>query len=110
MEIDTRNAEGEVLLIGDVVRDPITNLQGTIVGITQWTTGCARASVQPALSDKGRDQGQKPPDAWSIDTLTLHLVKAGPRHTKQPDPELVGAGKGGPATIVEHSDRGMTVR
>jgi hypothetical protein len=60
--------------IGDVARDTITGFEGTIVGITQWTTGCARASLQTKVDKDG-----KVPDSVGVDVLILELVKAGPR-------------------------------
>lgn len=109
MEIDTKGFE-----IEDVVRDRITGFEGKITGITQWSTGCARASVQAPWDP---EKGGKIPDAYSIDVLTLDLVEAGPRHqpdTEQTDPEAaaalypsaasVGADKGGPAELIERDD------
>lgn len=100
MYIDTNGFE-----IGDKVRDTVTLFEGIIVGITQWTTGCARASVQPQMSPKAVKDGEKIRDAYSIDCLTLMMLEPGPRHeAKALDPELVGATKGGPPTLVERDD------
>jgi hypothetical protein len=79
MEIDTNGFE-----IGDVARDQITGYEGTIVGFTQWTTGCARASLQARVDKDG-----KIPDSVGVDVLVLDLVTPGPRHQ-------VDRSKGGP--------------
>lgn len=70
MHIDTNGFE-----IDDKVRDRITGLEGIVIGITMWTTGCARAVVQPRIDKEG-----KVPESISIDVLSLEMVKAGPRH------------------------------
>lgn len=90
MQIDTNGFE-----IEDVVRDRNTGFQGKVVGITQWSTGCARANVQPALNPT---EPHKIPDSYSIDVLTLEMVTRGPRH-EAPAPEAVASSrKGGPPT------------
>lgn len=76
--------ETEGFEIGDVARDKITGFEGTIVGVTQWTTGCARASLQPRVGKDG-----KIPESAGVDVLNLELVKAGHRHQ-------IDASKGGP--------------
>lgn len=91
MDIDTNGFE-----IGDRVRDEDSGFEGVIVGITQWRTGCARASVQPKVSAASTDG--KLPDAMAFDVLSLQMVAAGPRHEAEPDPEAVGARRGGPPT------------
>lgn len=70
MYIDTNGFE-----LGDRVKDTITGYTGVIIGMSQWTTGCARASVQAPVDKDG-----KVPDSIGIDVLTLEMVKAGPRH------------------------------
>lgn len=70
MKIDTNGFE-----LGDTARDTVTGLTGKVIGMTQWLTGCPRAIIQPPLDKDG-----KVPDTYSIDTLTLELVEAGPRH------------------------------
>lgn len=91
MFVDTNGFE-----IEDKVRDRITGFEGVIIGVTQWTTGCARASVQPTMSKKLKETGGKMPDAYAIDCLTLEMVEEGPRHVAHVAP---GADKGGPPTI-----------
>lgn len=92
MYIDTNGFE-----IGDYVRDTISHFEGTIVGITQWTTGCARASIQPRVQ-KSNTENPKMPEAFSVDVLTLEMLITGSRHDHAPDPKRVGASKGGPPT------------
>lgn len=94
MYVDTNGFE-----IEDVVRDRISGFEGVIIGITQWTTGCARASVQPQLNPKQVKEGTKIPDAYAIDCLTLEMVRPGPRHVAAPDPVTTGLNKGGPPTL-----------
>ena len=48
MNIDTNE-----LSLGDEVIDPITGFKGKIIGFTQWFSGCAVASVQAPMNDKG---------------------------------------------------------
>lgn len=92
MQIDTNGVE-----IGDTVRDTITGFEGKVIGITQWTTGCARANVQPRVSTA---DPSKIPEAYAVDVLTLEVTEEGPRHVATFDKELVGASKGGPPTVV----------
>lgn len=93
MEIDTNGFE-----IGDRVRDKVTGFSGVITGITQWTTGCARAVVQPALNPT---EPHKIPEGYSIDVLTLSMIEKGPRHAKEPAPEAAASSrKGGPPTAT----------
>lgn len=99
MQIDTRNWLGQEVLIEDLVRDKITGFEGKVIGIVQWTTGCGRASVQPLMTDKLKAEGGKIPTAYDVDVLNLEVVTQGPRHAASVDPELVGAGKGGPNTV-----------
>lgn len=95
MYVDTNGFE-----IEDVVRDRISGFEGVIIGITQWTTGCARASVQPRLNAKQVEEGVKIPDAYAIDCLTLEMVEPGPRHAAAADLAATGADRGGPPTLV----------
>lgn len=92
MQIDTNGFE-----IEDTVRDRVTGFEGTITAISQFATGCARASIQPKISKKMQDEG-KMPEAWSIDCLTLEMIKEGPRH--KATPAATGAHLGGPPTRV----------
>jgi hypothetical protein len=69
MEIDTKG-----FALGDIARDTVTGLVGTITGIHQYLTGCARVSLQPPAADG------KVPEHYGADVLTLELVEAGPRH------------------------------
>ena len=80
MQIETNG-----LALGDEVRDPITDMEGTITGITQWLTGCARAIVQGKAKADGTI-----PDGYSVDVPQLVLVKAGPNHETAPAPIATG--------------------
>lgn len=104
MQIDTNGFE-----IEDRVRDRITGFEGVVTGISQFVTGCARATIQPPMSAKIREEGGKMPDAWFIDVLTLEMVEEGPRHKILPDAAAAvgefaaataSAVKGGPPTIA----------
>lgn len=63
MNIDTNG-----LNLGDKVEDKISGLQGKIVGFTQWFSGCAVATVQPALVEG------KIPDTAGFDVTRLILI------------------------------------
>ena len=69
MNIDTNGFE-----LGDTVRDPTTGLEGQVIAMTQWLTGCPRAVVQQRIGADG-----KVPDSVSVDVLILEMVTAGPR-------------------------------
>lgn len=99
MNIATLNAAGEEVLLEDIVRDKITGFEGKAVGVTQWTTMCARVSVQPQMTDKMMKEGKSIPQAYDFDVLNLEIIKRGPRHAAEPVPEAVGAGRGGPPTV-----------
>ena len=87
MHVETNGFE-----IGDSVRDSITGFAGVIVGIHQYTTGCARASVQPRVGKDG-----KVPDSLGVDVLTLEMVKRGPRHEAPVKPARIGGPRDDPA-------------
>lgn len=99
MIVENRNSAGEEILLEDIVRDKITGFEGKAVGITQWTTMCARVSVQPMMTEEMRTKGEKIPASYDFDVLNLELLQKGPRHAAEPARELVGAGKGGPPTL-----------
>jgi hypothetical protein len=80
VNIDTNGIE-----IGDKVRDTITGLEGIVTGMTQWTTGCARAIVQAPIDKDG-----KVPDGYSVDVLQVVVTTPGPRHG------ATNTNKGGP--------------
>ena len=79
MYIDTNGFE-----LGDEVRDTITGFTGVVTGVHQYTTGCARLSLQPKVGKDG-----KVPDTYGVDVLVAEMVKRGPRNK-------VDTSKGGP--------------
>ena len=68
MLIDTNGFE-----LGDVVEDKISGAVGAIIGVTQWTTGCARAVIQPAVSEEFAKSG-KFPETFSCDVTMLRAT------------------------------------
>jgi len=77
------------IALGDVVKDPITGAVGTVVAITEYLTGCNRASVQlPGLNKEMK--------AWewlTFDVPTLKIVSklkvpAEKRKTGGPQPKV----------------------
>jgi len=77
------NVDTNGFALGDVVRDTITGLEGTITGIHLYTTGCARVTIQARIGSDG-----KVPEGAGSDVLTLEMVKAGPR--QEPDRAIGG--------------------
>jgi len=71
MNIDTKGLE-----LGDIVRDPLYDIQGPIIGFTQWMTGCARATIV-----RGYDKDGKLLESHGADVLILELVQKGRRGT-----------------------------
>lgn len=56
--------------LGDKVKDPVTNLEGIVIGRTEFLYGCTRIGVQPKISKDG-----KMPDAHWFDEPQLKVVK-----------------------------------
>lgn len=69
--------------LGDVVRDPITGMEGTVTALTTFLYGCVRCAVQPKKLKDGT-----PVDAVYIDEPQLeHVPKAKPvKVERQKDP------------------------
>lgn len=81
--------------LGQVVRDTLTDLEGTVVGRCEWLYGCVRVIIQP----KGSKDG-KPHETFWVDEPQVEVVKvkavqkqpgaapAGPRKDpeRRPDP------------------------
>jgi hypothetical protein len=80
--------------IEDRVRDRITGLEGTVVSIHAYVTGCARASVQPPAVDG------KVPEALGCDVLTLEVLEPDPRHHAPVEPATVGGPRDDPHSRV----------
>ena len=64
MNIDTNGFN-----LGDIVRDPYYNVEGAIIGFTQWQTGCARATIVRGYGTDG-----KLLDNHGQDVILLELV------------------------------------
>lgn len=56
--------------LGDLVRDPVTGLEGTVMCIHSYLHGCNRVSVQPKLKEDGTV-----PDAPTFDEPQLEIIK-----------------------------------
>lgn len=57
---------------GDVVRDKLTGLEGTVVARTEWLNGCARICIQP----EGVKDG-KPYDVSTTDDEQCEFMRRG---------------------------------
>ncbi len=57
--------------LGDKVKDPVTGLEGIVIGRTEFLYGCTRIGVQPKLGKDG-----KVPDANWFDEPQLKVIKA----------------------------------
>jgi hypothetical protein len=86
--------------LGDVARDPVTGVEGTIVSFHQYQTGCARASLQAKVGADG-----KVPDALGVDVLLLELVSAGPDHEAPAAPATIGGPHSEPPTRSDPAQR-----
>lgn len=58
---------------GDLVRDTISGIEGKVIGMTAYITGCSRYVIQPAVCEK---ESSKLPAAIAIDEVSLELVRA----------------------------------
>jgi hypothetical protein len=67
LTIDTNGFE-----LGDEARDPITGFTGRIIGFTQWFSGCAIASLQPAM----KTDGEKIPEHVGFDVTRIIKISA----------------------------------
>lgn len=65
MNIDTNGFE-----LGEEVEDVLSGATGTIVGFSIWTTGCARATIQPPVGEEYA-KGGKYPEMFSCDVTML---------------------------------------
>jgi hypothetical protein len=57
--------------LGDIVKDSITGLKGTVIAKTEWLNGCWRIIIQPNEIKEGR-----PVDPSTFDVEQLVMVKA----------------------------------
>lgn len=76
--------------IGDRVRDRVGGFEGIVTGMSQWITGCDRASVQAPSKD-----GKLGESYW-IDVHTLDVLEAGAVVVEPPK----GPPRGGPPSAV----------
>lgn len=58
--------------LGDEVRDTLSGITGTVVGLTIWLNQCRRAQVQPAA----KRGAQTVPEGIHIDVEQLVVVRA----------------------------------
>lgn len=56
--------------LGGVMRDRITGFRGTVIGRTEWLTGCATVALQPRVDKDG-----KVPDPEWFDENRLETVE-----------------------------------
>jgi hypothetical protein len=70
MEIETNGIN-----LGDEVEDKLSGARGVVIGMTIWTTGCARAVIQPPVGEEF-DKSGKYPDTFSCDVTMLRVTEA----------------------------------
>lgn len=58
--------------LGDKVKDSVTGFIGLCVARTEWISGCARLTLQPAVGKDG-----KIPESQTFDEPQLRVIKAG---------------------------------
>lgn len=74
MGIETLEAgalKGEMMKLGDIVRDTISGFKGVLVARTEWLNGCVRLTIQPNYMHEG-----KLLDNQTFDIEQCVLVKA----------------------------------
>lgn len=82
--------------LGDQVRDTVTGITGTAIGITRWLHGCDTVGISPVSTDN------KMPDTVWVDVLRAERVQ--PAATRPP----TGVEKtGGPNTGPAYARRGQ---
>jgi len=57
--------------LGDIVQDPISDLTGTVVAITEWLVGCRRITIQP----KAKKGEVVYPDSFNMDEPIAKIIK-----------------------------------
>lgn len=76
----------EKVVLGDIVRDVISNLSGVAIARTEWMNGCSRVTVQPKELKDGL-----PVESSTFDESDLQIVTRAippkPRETGGPRPE-----------------------
>jgi len=55
--------------LGDVVKDKVTGLKGTVMARTEWLNGCVRINIQPKAFKDG-----VPVDTVTIDETQLDIL------------------------------------
>ena len=72
--------------LGDVVKDTLTGLKGTVIGRTEWLYGCVRVIIQPTGVKDG-----KTADVTTVDEPQCVVIKKAksatvpPRHGPKPE-------------------------
>ena len=79
------------LALGDRVRERFTGVEGIVVGITQWLTGCAHIGVKR----EGLDKDGKPWDMMWFDEPNVACIDAAVVAESPIDP-ATGFKSGGP--------------
>lgn len=60
------------VVLGDVVRDKVTQVQGTAIARTVWLMGCDRILIQPEVDSSG-----KVPDSFNVDIGQIEVIGRG---------------------------------
>jgi hypothetical protein len=80
--------------LGDTAKDLVTGYTGTVVGITEFLTGCRRITLQPPLDKNGDIKGTE-----TFDEPMILLVKPASKAIMEARGEIEKQpkSKGGPA-------------
>lgn len=77
--------------LGDRVREKFTQVEGVVIGITFWLTGCDHVGVRR----EGTDKDGKPWELLWFDEPNLEVVQSGVASEQPVDP-ATGRKPGGP--------------
>ena len=81
--------------LGDIVKDTITDFQGTVVGITEWLNGCRRIGIQsPKLKD-----GIPVDPQWIDESQLILISKRKKQESKQES--KIKFDSGGPISLPQ---------
>lgn len=69
---------------GDRVRDKVTELEGTVIGLVKWLHGCDQAVIQPKGLHEGRPVGTVWADVNRLEVLEGEAYAATREHDAKP--------------------------
>ena len=73
--------------LGDEARDKVSGFQGVCVARTDWISGCARLTLQPAIGKDGKLPEQQTFDEYMLEVVKARKAAIGPKTTGGPRPE-----------------------